>query len=319
MSKQARGWLMAAGALILVGCILFAGVMTTLQWDFSKLGTVRLVTTTHDIVDEFDHIALETDTADVVFVPSDGECRVVCREEQNAAHTVGVQDRTLVIRGTDDRHWYQHIGISFRSPKITVYLPKAVYGALSIKGSTGDIELPQGLSFDAVDIAVSTGDIELMADAVGAIKVHTSTGDIHIEGASADEMALSVSTGHIDAEDITCAKDMTVRVSTGKIALQNVQCGALASVGSTGDVDLKNVVATGSFSIERSTGDVKLNGCDAAEMVIKTSTGDVTGRLLSDKMFIANASTGDVDVPKSTVGGRCEVTTGTGDIKLRVD
>ena len=64
-----------------------------------------------------------------------------------------------------------------------------------------------------------------MADAVGAIKVHTSTGDIHIEGASADEMALSVSTGHIDAEDITCAKDMTVRVSTGKIALQEGYLG----------------------------------------------------------------------------------------------
>ena len=72
------------------------------------------------------------------------------------------------------------------------------------------------------------------------------------------------------------------------------------------------------FSIERSTGDVTLDGCDAETLWIKTDTGDVTGTLLSDKIFMAQSDTGKVEVPKSTSGGVCEVSTDTGKILLSV-
>ena len=79
-----------------------------------------------------------------------------------------------------------------------------------------------------------------------------------------------------------------------------------------------NTVASEKLSIERTTGDVKLDRCDAAELWIKTDTGDITGTLLSDKIFFAETDTGRVDVPKSLIGGKCEVVTDTGDIKFRV-
>ena len=59
-------------------------------------------------------------------------------------------------------------------------------------------------------------------------------------------------------------------------------------------------------------------GSDAAEIFVQTSTGDVEGSLLSSKVFIANTDTGKVDVPKSITGGRCEITTDTGDIRISV-
>ena len=49
-----------------------------------------------------------------------------------------------------------------------------------------------------------------------------------------------------------------------------------------------------------------------------TDTGDVKGSLLSEKIFIPTTDTGDVDVPKTVTGGRCEITTDTGDIKITV-
>ena len=45
MKRAAKIWLTAAAALVLAGCILFAGTMSVLGWDFAKLSTVSLETT----------------------------------------------------------------------------------------------------------------------------------------------------------------------------------------------------------------------------------------------------------------------------------
>ena len=87
---------------------------------------------------------------------------------------------------------------------------------------------------------------------------------------------------------------------------------------SSGDISLKNVISTEKISVERSTGDVTLDRSDAAELFIMTSTGDVEGSLLTNKVFITKTDTGRIDVPNSIIGGRCEITTDTGDIKISI-
>jgi hypothetical protein len=44
----------------------------------------------------------------------------------------------------------------------------------------------------------------------------------------------------------------------------------------------------------------------------------VTGSLLTDKVFIAQTSTGKINVPETTAGGQCRVSTDTGDILLTI-
>lgn len=51
---------------------------------------------------------------------------------------------------------------------------------------------------------------------------------------------------------------------------------------------------------------------------MQTDTGDITGTLLTEKVFAAKADTGDVDVPKTATGGKCEIITNTGDIQIKV-
>jgi DUF4097 and DUF4098 domain-containing protein YvlB len=99
--------------------------------------------------------------------------------------------------------------------------------------------------------------------------------------------------------------------------MKNVQCDSLSTKGSTGSITMKNVVAAGEISIERSTGDVTFDGCDAATLRVQTSTGDVKGTLLTAKTFVVETRTGEKEVPNTT-GGKCEVTTTTGDIKLSI-
>jgi DUF4097 and DUF4098 domain-containing protein YvlB len=150
------------------------------------------------------------------------------------------------------------------------------------------------------------------------VKIKTTTGNICIEDASVGSLDLAVSTGKVTVSGVTCEGNIALGVSTGKAYLSNIRCKNFTSSGSTGDISLNNVIATEKLSIERSTGGVKLDRSDAAEIFIETHTGNVTGSLLTDKVFITQTDTGKINVPKTVSGGRCEITTDTGDIQITV-
>ncbi len=280
MRTRTKVWLIIATLLLVVGCMIFGGVMMKLKWDFTKLSTDNYETSNYEINENYSNVFIVTDTADVVFLPSESlKTKVLCHEQSNMKHTVTVKDDTLVIELIDTRKWYEHIGINFGTTKITVYIPEAKYGTLSVKASTGDI---------------------------------------CAENLSAETLEFSVTTGDINVSNVTCDGDVKINVTTGKTKLINTRCKSVISDGSTGDILLNDVVATENFAIERNTGDVKLDGCDAAELSIETDTGNVTGSLLSDKVFIAETDTGSIDVPKTASGGKCKITTDTGNIKIEI-
>ena len=319
MRKTTKIWIVIAASLVFVGLIMFAAVMSEYKWDFSKLSTGKYETNTYEISEEFSNLSMNTDTADIIFALSDdGKCRVECYEEEKAKHSVAVQENTLVIKMIDERTWYDYIGINFGSPKITVYLPKAEYASLFIKESTGDIEIPKNFKFEGVDISSSTGDVNFFASASKLIKIKTSTGNVCVENTSAGTLDLSASTGRITVSNVICGGDANINVSTGRTNLNNIECKNLTSSGDTGDISLNHVIAAEKFSIKRSTGDVRFDGSDAAETLVETDTGDVTGTFLSEKIFFVETDTGSVDVPESITGGRCEITTDTGDIELDI-
>ena len=281
MGKATKLRLWIAAFLVILGAILFAGTMAKLGWDFSKLSTVTYETHTYQIQEDFDSLSIRSDWVDISLLPSqDGSCKVVCYEEANANHSVSVEDGTLTIRLEDKRSWQQRMAINFTAPKVTVYLPQEEYADLSVK---------------------------------------VSTGDIHVEDLSAHAVTLKASTGQITATAISCRGAFSVGVSTGAVKLTDITCRDLTSTGDTGSISLKNVIATESLSITRSTGNVSFDGCDAARITVKTDTGNVTGSLLTDKTFLAESDTGRVNVPRGSTGGKCEITTDTGNIKITVE
>lgn len=314
-----KKWLVTAGVLVALGIIIFISAMASLGWDFTRINTARYVSNAYVIDEAFEKIRIDTDTAYISFVSSDdGVCRVECYENENVKHSVGVSEETLNINVTDERKWYEYISISFESPKITVYLPENEYASLVINDDTGSIEIPKDFKFESLDITANTGSIKNYASVTKDAKIKTSTGSIYTEGASFGTLELSVSTGHISAKDIICDGDVKVNASTGKTELKNVTCASLLSQGSTGNITLKDVISKGKLHIERSTGDIELDRCDGVELFIKTDTGDVEGTLLSDKIFTVRTETGNVDVPKTTSGGKCEIETETGDIDIDI-
>lgn len=280
MSRAAKIWLIAASSLVLIGCIILGGIMTMLKWDFTKLSTVKYETNNYEIAGGFKNISIKANTADILFVASESQdCTIICYEQEKVRHTVAVEDNTLAIEVKDSRRWYEYIGINFDTPQITVYIPQGEYGALSVKSSTGDIR---------------------------------------VENMAIETLKLSVTTGSITVSDITCQEDINISVSTGKAKLSDIVCKNVVSSGNTGDIFLQNVIASEKISIKRSTGNVSLEHADAADIFVKTDTGNVTGTLLSDKVFITQTDTGKISVPKTSSGGRCEINTDTGDIKIKI-
>lgn len=320
MSKATKIWLVIATSFILLGSIIFGGVLIKLNFDFTKFSTVKYEENIYTISDNFEDICINTYTADIIFKQSnDGVCKVVCYEETKAKHTARVENNALLISLTDQTKWYERIGISIGTPKITIYLPQNEYSYLTIYESTGDVKIPKNFKFKNIDISASTGDVECFASVYEQLKIKLTTGDIEIENISAKSLELVVSTGEIEVDTVTCEDDIKLTVSTGDASLENVLCRNLVSIGDTGDFELKNVVANEKITIKRTTGDIKLDRCDAQDLFIETDTGHVKGSLLSDKVFITQSNTGSIDVPKTITGGKCEITTDTGDIKISIN
>ncbi len=319
MKKITKILLIVGTSLIILGSIIFVIIGFYVDWDLSKIGTRKFETNTYDVSEEFKNISIKTETADIIFETStDNITQVVCYEEEHMKHQVSVEEGELKVNLVDTRKWYENIGFVFTSPKITVYIPQGEYGELVITSDTGDIRITKNFKFASINVFGDTGDITNYASSTGLVKVATDTGDIDMEKISAGSIDLTASTGKINVLDANCEGDVKIGVSTGKAYLTNVVCKNVISSGSTGDITLMNVIATEKFSIKRSTGDVSFDSCDAAEIMVETDTGDVDGSLLTTKVFIIKTDTGNINVPSSIVGGRCEITTDTGDIKIEV-
>ncbi len=302
MRKTTKTSLLIAVLLILAGGVLFVCTMAALHWDFNVLSTIRYETTTYVVTEDFQNIAINSETADILLLPSyDGNCRVVCDEETDTKYIVEVVDGTLTIEFVSDKSfsdYIRNIGINLRTPKLTLYLPKAEYKNLVIREDTGDIKLMADFRFESLDLSLHTGDVACFASVSGQLKIKTSTGNIRVENVTADILDLTV--------------------STGDVQLENIRCNMLRTSGDTGSILLKDVIATETLSIIRTTGDVRFDGADAATIFVETDTGHITGTLLSEKRFLPQSDTGDIEVPKTSSGGKCEIITSTGDIKLTI-
>lgn len=321
MKKGKKVSFIVAAVLIVLGVVISGLGFWGMGFNFRALNTEDIVSTSYEIKEPFREISVEADTADVFFLPSeDGVCRVECVDFADRVYTAAAQGGVLRVAVSDERAWHTNVSLgSVGETCVRVYLPQTDYDVLQIRGDTGDVEIPQGFRFGDIDILADTGDVVCFASAENLLKIATDTGIISVNGISAGAMELSVSTGTVTVSNAKVAGDVEIGVSTGKTYLSDLRCKNLVSDGSTGDISLKSVIAEERFVITRTTGDVAFSYSDAAEIFVQTDTGDVTGTVCSDKVFLTETNTGDVDVPGSITGGRCEIVTNTGDIALRVE
>ena len=278
-----------------------------------KLNTRELTVT-----DGFESVEIDTDTSDIVILPSEnGECRLVCSEQDGIVHTSAVRDSKLIIEVSDNRNWFNTIITS--EMRVTVYLPRAEYQALILETDTGNVTLDGDFTVGAVDTSSDTGNIMVKGIACASLVAKSDTGNTLLHGVSSSTLIrVESDTGNAVIGDCN-TNELYVSSDTGEVNIDTCECTILGISVDTGNVDLINVIAKGKFDITSTTGDVKFTSCDAESVFVSTDTGNVKGSFLTDKIIFADSDTGNVEIPKLTSGGKCEITTDTGDIKITIN
>ncbi len=318
MKKGKKIALITAGCMVLAGLILALGGLAAVRFDITRLNTVSYQTNTYEIGEAFHNITIEGGSCDVRLYPSENDtCRVVCTAEDDVDFTVEVGDDTLHIQRQDTKVRFLYFDIYWGETGISVYLPRSDYESLSIRTTSGDVEVPEFFSFPSADIQCGSGEVRLLASVGDTLSVQSQSGDIHMGNTSPAIMNVQTGSGEISIDHVKGETALQIRSTSGDVTLANVNGKAVDVITSSGEVTLSNAILEGSIYLKSDSGDVALRTSDAADLYIQTGSGSVSGTLLSEKVFLIDTSSGDVTVPHSASGGKCEVTTQSGDIAFR--
>ena len=319
MKKSKKIAIIIAIALIVTGSIIASVVFAGIQFDFSKLNTMKFTENTYSIEEAFNNISIEGVACDLKFeVSEDNLCKVVCNESDSIYYNVDVNDNTLIIEKSDIRKWYEFIGIYWVQEEMTIYLPKTEYDTLYLLNYSGDAEISDTFSFTDVEINNTSGDVYFSAKVENYLSLKTVSGDIYISDVKAKNMAIQSTSGEIRLISISAEQELELSTVSGNMEITALDCQSLSAESVSGDISFEKSIASENIKIESVSGEVKLTDSDAQKIYIKTTSGDVRGTLLSGKLFITDTTSGDVDVPRSALGGECEIITTSGNIKFKI-
>jgi DUF4097 and DUF4098 domain-containing protein YvlB len=233
--------------------------MMTQKWNFFVLQTEKSETNRYEIHEEYTNISININTANLVILPTEEDSTTVeCFEQEKIKHIVQVKDDTLFIEVVDSRKWYEHIGIFFQSPKVTVYMPQKQYAAVSVKASTADMQIEK-LSANHLDITLSTGDMRLTDVQCKNVSGTVSTGDIHLENVIVtQELAMQSRTGDIALEGCD-ANRLKIKTTTGDVKGWLLSPKVFLATANTGKVNVAQTTAGGLCEITTGTGDIDVD------------------------------------------------------------
>ena len=186
--------------------------------------------------------------------------------------------------------------------KVVVNVVDGVESVIAVKGDTLDIKWQDNRKwFEKVGLYWGETDISiyLPKKEYNMLNVQSTSGDVEV------------------AEDVTFSS-INIETTSGDVKVSNISCKKIVTGTKSGEVYLTDVITSGDIQITSVSGDVTLDHCDGDNIKIKTSSGDVYGTLLSEKIFKAETSSGDINIPNSSSGGSCDIATSSGDIKFSV-
>ncbi len=319
MKNWVKTLLMVAGILTIAGLGIFITVWAVNDFEIDKINTYEYTTNTYQIEEEFTDVAIDVEISNISLIKAEeDQVKIVCNESKRTKYNISVANNTLMIETKNSYKWSSFFNFgAWKKEKLELYLPENLYNKLEVKNDMGNVVVNKEIKFKEIKVESSTGNLELYAS-INKIVVEMDTGNIKINDVNASTIDLKTSTGIHTLTNVTASSNIYLKTDTGPINLTGVRAVNLRINVETGRVKLNDVIASGRLDVTTSTGSVTLTDCDAGEIYIKTSTGTVNGTLLSPKTFYATSEFGRINVPKTTTGGRCEIETSTGSIKIEI-
>lgn len=321
MSKTKKILLIIAIICIVIGGIITILALAAVKFNIFKFNTVNFENKTCIINDDFENINVYEVSFDITFIKSDNnECKIIYPEGDQIKQTISVENNTLKVAYKDERKWYERIGFYWLDDDgIKIYLPKNEYEKLYISSVSGDICVPDNFTFSETDLESTSGEIEFYSITKNRLNAETVSGDLNIKNVNGSLTAKSTS-GEIYISNIS-TKTINIKTTSGDISLIDAKNTENIEINSTsGDISINDTVNTKDTLIQSTSGEVSLMNFDSEYLKIETVSGDVEGSLLSEKVFITDTTSGDVDVPigNSLAFGECVVSTTSGDISFKI-
>ncbi len=358
MKKSTGIALIIAAVLVILGGAGILSALAITDCNMQMFSPEKYELKTEEITGDFQSIHINESEAEVRIVPTAGStASVEYVYIQDRNYNITVENGILDIRVSDERSWFNNIGINFTSPMtLTVMLPEQEYAELYVNNGSGGVEVSDSFTFTAAEIDSGSGGVTFNAAVNGDMSIDSGSGGVHIGSDRVNNLICDVGSGGVDMSGITAD---SIKVDSGSGKVEAAECGAAlleikSSSGGTqivscqadsllitsgsgkinvydsefGDVDmrnssgglyLENTVASGRMTLESGSGGVKFDRIDAQELKIKSSSGGVKGTLLSGKMFSVSVGSGSMEIPKDDPnGGYCEINTGSGSINITI-
>jgi len=308
-----------------LGAALFFGAWASLGFGAVELSNVEYEKRSREIDWDFHSLHISESTDDVHIEPAyDGVCRIEYVDSNRHYHKISVENGCLEIsreKKAQEGSWFDNITLStdFEENLLVIYLPEAEYKELTVHTASADVYAGMGFSFERAEIHTASGDVDIGSVVSGKLSVNTASGDIRAGGQALREMELNTSSGSISLGDASVGAELSLDSTSGDIELSYVNCGELEADSASGRIELRDVIASRSLDIETTSGDIRLERCDAASLELESTSGYISGTLLSGKDFDVSTNSGDIDLPSGSRGGKCRISTTSGDIRLSIE
>ena len=283
-------WIMRAIVVLVVGVMLTAVIISaglgrqarmTMKEEKKAKAKNSYTEKEMTITEKFRDINIQVaDDMDVKLVESDDDkCHVTYFDSPDVIHSVTVQDDALVMTCADNRTFGSDMGFG-DDPYVVVSIPEGEYGDISMTSKTGTLVSSVQISCGTFEVTEVNGGAYLSNITAENVKVNGSSGDFSIMNVHGDNVIISAGKGLLEGYNIKAAK-------------------------------------VGQFMT--SSGDINVDACDGHMLWFATESGNVDISFLSEKRFLVNSKSGEVDIPEPHMANenKCIVDTASGDVQIK--
>lgn len=273
-------------------------------------------TKTTDITDAFEDIALSVISAEINFKVTDTAApKVTYTSHSDCDCEVYVKDKVLVINEKKNVFTLFSFGFLFGKNELTVELPKAQYGNVSINSVSGGGNF-SGLTAESLTFNTTSGDFNISAFAK-TLAISSVSGNMQMSNPLTDEcdsFSLRTTSGRYNISGFK-TKQFEVKTISGDVEISGISGKGSLNMTS-GDVDISFAEWNDDISVSTISGDVDiiLPAGSGADVSFSGISGDVTSLLDGSNVKIGKGST-------STVGGSNKHNIGinltSGDVTIR--
>jgi DUF4097 and DUF4098 domain-containing protein YvlB len=327
-----RNLLITALILILAGGVIFVFALSTVGFDFEKLGNRKMTSYELSPDEPFEYVSAVLNDCDLAIVPSpDGKTSLKIYAPEDAPVAMTVENGVMRIEHSAKTNRTRLISF-FRTeaPFVTLYLPDDLNLSLTAVLTSGDVDLQVANRFGNVSIQTVSGDVAWNGDVEGQMFDFTTTsGDVNLTRISAAGLSVATVSGDIGIGVCTADGALSVGTTSGDTLLEDAEAdtflfhsesGDLRVSGASfnreinlssvsGEMQLGDLVTEGLCQIGTTSGDVHFVRSGASRFDIGTVSGDVTGSLLGMEEEIRGDGS-HTSSPGAAVEWKVETTSG---------